>query len=1002
MPNLFIDFESRSKVGIYYGTDLYTRDCEAIIGTWALDERPVGVWDITATPDMPAELYDALEDERVTLIAHNAQFDRNVLKYALHWPTSVERWRCTSAQARAHGLPGSLETLGAVLEIPDDCRKLADDGHTLIQLFCIPKADGTYNDVRSHREEWLRFLGYAARDTAALREIHRRLPANNYRGTNLDVWHIDQRINSRGFKIDVPLAWACVGILGQAKNASDGALAVATQGTITAATQRQRLLVYLRAKHGLDIENLKAATVREYLEADDISPEVRFLLQARLDGSKSAGAKYKRGLGQLGPGDRIRHALTFGGAGRTGRWSGKGFQPHNLPRPAITTLRNGRLELTPVKAGYIDEVIIPGIYSGDVLSSPETFGTANEACGLALRHTIVAGEGNELVVADYSNIESVKLAWLADEKWKLDLFRAKQRDPHNKQLDAYRTLYSRFFGTPLDKVNDNERQAGKVVELACVTAETLCLTSAGYKRIIDVQLHDKLWDGVEWVNHAGLVAKGAQPVVDVDGIKVTASHQIKCGHFWRAARELASCHDTLRLALATGSENLPSWVPRPTRGKARAFLSGARAAQLRTASIAAACGAARVPAATAVPKLRADGPLRMMLRYSAPRIAGDFLIGLLRRFGAAITYTIGATRTTALAGSRCAPNGAGTGVRFSASLCRWLDSMMRPWKWTGATTTGIISREISASAQKRTTTATSENVYDIAHCGPRNRFTIKTNSGHLQLHNCGFGGGVGAFVTMAAGYNIDLDTLPALILPSADEDTAKKAYRAWRRAFLMAEDYGIEADVFMACHVLVQKYRAANENINQMRHDIGAAVIGAIKEPGKGYNVARSGIWVSGGFLIIQLPSGRRLLYASPKIEFEQETDVETGKITRREYVTYITARGKSWHRERAWAGLFLENIVQGSANDILRVGLRKVHERTLAKPDIAKALRASDADERTAIVLHVHDEIVVEAPVGAYTEAELHATITEPIDWCAGMPLMADTWHGPRYGKRG
>ena len=732
MSNLFIDFETRSKVGIYYGTDLYTRDCEAIICTYALDDGPVGVWDILAHPDMPHDLYDALNDESVTLIAHNAQFDRNVLKYALHWPTPVERWRCTSAQARAHGLPGSLETLGAVLGLDDEHQKLADDGHALIQLFCIPTDAGTFNEPRMFPARWDDFKRYAERDCSALREIYRRLPSSNYGRHNLALWHIDQRINQRGFKIDVPLAWACVGILGRAKNTADSALSLHTKGTVTSATQRQRLLNYLRTTCGVDIENMKAATIRDWLEADDIAPEVRFLLQARLDGAKSAGAKYKRGLGQIGPGERIRHALVFGGAGRTGRWSGKGFQPHNMLRPSITLMKNGRLELSPVKAGYIDEVIIPGIHSGDVLTSPETFGTANEACGLALRHTIIAADGNELVVADYSNIESVKLAWLAKEDWKLDLFRAKQRDPHNKQLDAYRTLYSRFFGTAIDKVNDNERQAGKVVELAC-----------------------------------------------------------------------------------------------------------------------------------------------------------------------------------------------------------------------------------------------------------------------------GFGGGVGAFVTMAAGYNIDLDTLPALILPSADTESLKLAEKAWRRAFLRAEDFGLEAPVYIACDILKQKYRAANENINQMRHDIGKAVSGAIKEPGKGYDVARCAIWVHGGFLIIKLPSGRRLLYASPKIEFEQDIDVETGKITRREYVTYLTARGKSWHRERAWAGLFLENIVQGSANDILRDGIRAVHGDTLGTPEIAASLAGADVDERTAIALHVHDEVVCEVPRGSYPLSRLIDKMTTSSPWAAGMPIMAEGWVGTRYGKR-
>ena len=732
MSNLFFDTETRCSVRIYDGTDKYTRAAEPIIASWALDDGPAHVWDILAEPlSMPDELWDALDDNDVTIIAHGAQFDRNVLKYGLSWPTPVERWRCTRAQAYAHGLPGSLEMLGAVLGLPHDQQKLVDDGK-LIHTFCIPQFRGAFIQPSDRPADWQRFLGYAKHDAIALREIYKRLPRHNFEGTDLEVWWVDQLANNRGFATDVPLTLACIAVLGRAKYQSDASMVAATKGAVRAATERQRLINYLQRTCGLDIPNLKAATVREYLDADNTRPEIRYLLQMRLDGSKSAGSKFKRALSMLGPEDRIRHALQFGGAGRTGRWSGKGFQPHNMLRPSVAVVKDGRHELSPVKASYIDEVVIPGIYSGDVLSSPETFGTANEACGLALRHAIVAASGCELVVADYSNIESVKLAWLADETWKLDLFRAKQRDPHNKALDAYRLLYSKFFGTPLEKIDDNQRNAGKVVELAC-----------------------------------------------------------------------------------------------------------------------------------------------------------------------------------------------------------------------------------------------------------------------------GFGGGVGAVVTMAASYNIDLDTLPALILPDADEDSRKKAFKAWRRAFLRAEDFDLEPEVYQACDVLKQKYREANDAINQMRHALGASVRSVILDHDKNFFVAKCQIWCSCDWLIIQLPSGRRLLYANPKIETEVDTDVETGKTQIREYVTYLTARGKSWHRERAWSGLFLENIVQASANDILRNGLRAVHEDALKTPAIAAYLNGRDADERTAIVLHVHDEIVVEVPVGSYPVARLVEMMCNSSPWAAGMPIMAEGWHGPRYGKR-
>jgi DNA polymerase len=729
--NAFLDFETRCKVPIQSGTDLYIRACEPIILSWAIDKRPAGVWDITQGRDMPAEIYDALSDERVALIAHSAVFDRLALKFGLHWETDVHRWRCTRAMAYAHGLPGSLDTLGTVLGLPTDQRKLTDDAK-LIHTFCVPNGD-RYIEPRDRPDDWERFVAYARRDTEALRAIYLRLPKNNYAGSNLECYWIDQLSNDRGFGLDTALAKACIGVLARAKGSSDAGISEATGGIVTAATQRARLLEFLRKLTGLDIPNMRAATIRDMLECDDLEPGARFLLQARLDGAKSASAKYKRGLKFIGPEDRIRHGIQFNGAGRTGRSTGKGFNALNMLRPAITVRKpNGRLEKFAIKAEYVDEVVIPGIYSDMVLKHPEVFGTPNEACGLALRHAIIAAKGLEFVVADYSNIESVKLAWLANETWKLELFRAKMRNPHDKTLDAYRTLYARFFGTPIEKVNDNQRQAGKVVELAC-----------------------------------------------------------------------------------------------------------------------------------------------------------------------------------------------------------------------------------------------------------------------------GFGGGVGAVVTMAAGYNIDLDTLPALILPSADEATLKRAHKAWRRAFLRAEDYALDCDVYRACDVLKQKYRAANVAIDDMRRALGRAVLAAIKDHESYHEVARSKIWCNEGWLVIALPSGRRLLYADPHIEVEVDIDPETGKKTRYEFVTYLTARGKGWIRQKAWSGLFLENIVQASANDIERDGIRAVHADTLSVGPIADFLNTLDADERTSIILHVYDEIVVEVPIGSYSVERMIDKMCNSSPWAAGMPIMAAGWHGERYGKR-
>ena len=88
--------------------------------------------------------------------------------------------------------------------------------------------------------------------------------------------------------------------------------------------------------------------------------------------------------------------------------------------------------------------------------------------------------------------------------------------------------------------------------------------------------------------------------------------------------------------------------------------------------------------------------------------------------------------------------------------------------------------------------------------------------------------------------------------------------------------------------------------------------------------------------------------------------------------------------RERSWPGLTLENIVQATANQVLRYGELEV-----------------DAKWPGVLVLDVHDEAVAEAPVGLIDLKEYEATLCKGWRWCEGLPLAADGWVGPRYGKR-
>ena len=739
MTDLFLDTETRSIgpdgrfVAIQRGTDLYTRNAKCLLLTYAFDDAPVEAWEPWDQPVMPGRLREGLLSRTVRKIAQNGQFDRGIVRHALKIPTPIESWECTMACSYSHGLPGSLELQGLVLNLQH--KKLVEDGK-LMRLFCIPGENDSYVEPWERPEEWAKFRTYGIEDTASMREAFWRMPHHNYVNANLDLWHLDQRINQRGFQFDTDLARAAVAFLERAKDVTDAAVQKATGDAVQAVTQRNRLLQYLVEKYNIDLPNLRASEIRQWLEHDDLEPGLRFLLEMRLEAGKSAGSKYKRGIGSQGPGGRVRCTIQYGGAGRTGRFSGRIFQPHNMARPVLTVLKEfgpdaGKMKLVNVKAKYIDEVIIPGIYSGDALALKEVFGGPNEAAALALRHVITAAPGNELVVADWSNIESRVLAWIANETWKLEAYRAVDRGDDGA-VDLYKLLFSQFFGVAIDKITETERQSGKVSELAF-----------------------------------------------------------------------------------------------------------------------------------------------------------------------------------------------------------------------------------------------------------------------------GFGGGVGALVTMAAGYQMDLLPLADMVLPRATPDQRARAYKSWRRAFLMREDYDLPPLVYQACDVLKQSYRASNGAIDRLKHDLDGCIKAAINEPGRAFPIGRCLIWSTRTFLIIQLPSGRRLLYANPRIEHEITQDEDTRKPIHRDIVTYATARGKQWRRERAWSGLFVENVVQATANDVLRGNLLRLHRDTLRVPAVAQYLATLDEEERTAICLHVHDEIVLDLPKGSYSLDRMIEVITQPLSWAEGLPLSAEGWTGPRYGKR-
>ena len=452
MIHLSIDLETYSDVNLKKaGLYRYVQSpaFEILLFAYSFDGAPTQVIDMAQGEEIPMEVIHALTDPQCLKHAYNAAFEWYCLSKYMGAQLPPSQWRDTMLHGLYAGYTAGLDATGRALGIPEDKQKLTT-GKALIRYFCVPckptKANGgrTRNYPHHDPEKWALFKTYNGQDVVAEMEIERRLSAFPVPDFVQKQWETDLLINARGVAVDMDF---CTGALelGETIRAQLTDEAVQLSGLQNPNSVKQ-LTHWLSVETGDDITTLRKETIKEMLGRDN-ADHVQRMLEIRQELGKTSTKKYDAIEAAVCDDGRVRGLLQFYGANRTGRWAGRLVQVQNLPRTYTEPLELAR-EL--VKGRKLDAL-------------RTVYGSPNDTLSQLIRTAFVAAPGNVLIDADFSAIEARVISWLADEEWRLEVFRT-----HGK---IYEASASQMFGVPLERIKKGNpeyalRQRGKVAELA--------------------------------------------------------------------------------------------------------------------------------------------------------------------------------------------------------------------------------------------------------------------------------------------------------------------------------------------------------------------------------------------------------------------------------------------------------------------------------------------------------------------------------------------------------
>ena len=548
----------------------------------------------------------------------------------------------------------------------------------------------------------------------------------------------------------------------------------------------------------------------------------------------------------------------------------------------------------------------------------------------------MAPGGYTMLDADSSQIEARVLAWLAGQDNITTAFANKE--------DVYSIMAATIYSKVLEDVIGSERFIGKQTVLGCISEGTPVLCKSGWKPIEVVTTDDRVWDGVEWVCHQGLLKKGLKETVNLCGSWLTPDHKLLCGTQWKETASVVQDANTLSQALGTGVANLPSQATSVEyEGVLEHLLSSAHVAAASILLTSTTSKPSKVPAATYAQRSprtilgRCIGAMQQC--YLMTTTGLGYLTGYAQLSQGAIPRQAQRANTMVGGASTFVRTGGTIEGRSSPTPRRWQVGITPFLKWIGWTTKKGTNWGTSSSAREKKTWQTDEvsvsyskklMTYDLAYAGPRNRFTIGTNRGPVIAHNCGYGMGAERFQAQLASMGTYLE---------------------------LGE-----------CRRIVNAYRDANRKIKALWAQAGAVLAGMIN--GEAKPLGREGVLgVDSESRAIQLPNGLLMKY----------NELEYADSDKGAQYTYKTRKG----RTRIYGGKVVENICQALARIIIAEQMLRINKRYPVK-------------------MTVHDSLPTVVP-----DAEVEGAcvfITEQMcwapDWAEGLSLDCEIDIGKNYGE--